>query len=284
VSTPANPAAGSYKLLNRGGSFLVRNSSGTEVPIASAAAQSVNIRASEGAGTTTLTNADIKYQRFNLSAARTVVLPTTSVLAGDVWQMINPNQFRLTIEASDNSDIIWSWGDKVTLVALINTPVTNTDWAVIDKTIIVGRLPTSVTPTISASFGTTSSEQFWWKRIDNMMNFYGSFIIGTTTAALASVSVPLGLQIDPGYLPSEGKNHLGDAFCIISGTSVAYPVNSKVVSIFEPSATDTDIYFATTVNPGNPMYDAQNASSMTATPGDMFGFNVMIPILQWREL
>lgn len=96
------------------------------------AADTANVRASEGAGTTTLTIADKPQQVFNLSAGRIVVLPTTSVLAGQIYTLTNPNAFTLTIQASDASVITTSIQTEVKVMALINTPVANTDWQVLD--------------------------------------------------------------------------------------------------------------------------------------------------------
>lgn len=249
----------------------------------SSSSNSFNIRASEGAGTTTLTSSDNNNQRFNLSADRTVVLPSTGVAQGEVWVMLNPNQFRLTIEASDNSDIVWSWGDQVELVALISTPVASTDWAVKSKTIIVGRTPVSYTPTIGG-WGTISQDEFWWKRTDNFIEVYGSFVAQSGAASLASISLPGSFQIDPNFLPAQGANNLGDTIVIVSNGAVAYPTNSKVVSLFEPSQTDTDIYFATTNNNGNPQFSAQNASAMFGVAGDIIQVYARMPIVQLREI
>lgn len=93
-------------------------------------AYTVNIRASEGTGTTTFVNADNHYQRFNLSADRTAVLPATGVLAGDVWVFYNPNAFYLTVQADDATQIDIVIGGYIALTALTNAPATFSDWSV----------------------------------------------------------------------------------------------------------------------------------------------------------
>lgn len=87
-----------------------------------------NIRASEAGGTTTLTVADDPYQIFDLSAGRTLILPTTSVLAGATYKIVNDSSFNLTVQASDASVItILAYG-SAEFVALITTPIDNGDW------------------------------------------------------------------------------------------------------------------------------------------------------------
>ena len=84
-----------------------------------------NVRASEGAGTTTLTKDDSRVQLFNLSAARDCVLPSTGVKKGHTFHLYNPNAFALTVKASDTSTIS-AGGSSFT--ALQDTPTTNSHW------------------------------------------------------------------------------------------------------------------------------------------------------------
>ena len=99
-----------------------------------------NIRASEGAGTTTLVaGTDNPSQVFNLSASRTVVLPSTGVNAGDVWVLENRAAFdmivqssaltALTVANSANQDATVQQG-YVVLRALQALPTTPAHWLV----------------------------------------------------------------------------------------------------------------------------------------------------------
>lgn len=60
-----------------------------------------NVRASEGAGTTTLVAADARHQIFNLSAARTVVLPSAGIIKGEKVVLENTGAFDLSMQSSD---------------------------------------------------------------------------------------------------------------------------------------------------------------------------------------
>jgi hypothetical protein len=98
-----------------------------------------NVRASEGAGTTTLTSTDSKWQIFNLSAARTVVLPSSGIKAGDVIRFENKGAFDLsfqssaltamTIANSSNLDPTINVGNVV-FVALVDSPTAPAHWRV----------------------------------------------------------------------------------------------------------------------------------------------------------
>lgn len=89
-----------------------------------------NVRASEGAGTTALTASDSKRQVFNLSANRTVVMPSTGVKAGDVYQIERQDATSnvLTIQSSSAATIATMISGTNELVALIDAPTSAANW------------------------------------------------------------------------------------------------------------------------------------------------------------
>ena len=105
---------------------------------------SANVRASEGSGTTTLTIADDRRQIFTLSAARTVVLPTSGIRKGEKITLENRGAFLLSIKSSDTTTLTGanvasqSVGDpsieigKVELIALQDNPTAPSHWFVSD--------------------------------------------------------------------------------------------------------------------------------------------------------
>lgn len=88
------------------------------------------IRSSEGAGTTTLTIDDFRHQVFNLSAARTVVLPTTGVKKGMKWVIENQGAFTLTVQSSNATTLATVQGTRFIGEALIDSPTTAAHWIV----------------------------------------------------------------------------------------------------------------------------------------------------------
>lgn len=139
VVGPASAVDGNVALFNGTSGKIIKDSGlpYTNIYVQNTVANG-NFRASEGAGTTTLTVADNPTQIFNLSANRNVVLPTTSVPAGRIYTISSPNAFVLTIKASDASTIVTSYAGTIKVVALIATPVTNTDWAIVSPGPVYG--------------------------------------------------------------------------------------------------------------------------------------------------
>lgn len=92
-----------------------------------------NVRASEGTGTTTLTSADNFWQVFNLSAARTVLLPSAGVTAGQRYVMQNQSSSgTLTVQSSGENTVclVDSLYSKAELIALVNSPSTAANWMI----------------------------------------------------------------------------------------------------------------------------------------------------------
>ena len=199
----------------------------------SAGNQTANIRASEGAGTTTLTNSDARIQVFNLSAARTVQLPTTGVVAGDVWEMVNPNAFILTIQSSGGNNIVKSYGSRVVVAANTNTPTTAAHWTVLEHDVIYLRSKTDFTPTFSGSIGSGGTYVAWVHRPEiSKLRVHVGVQYGTSSSGNFGVTVPFSLNI------TTAEYKLGSATC--AGWAqwfqspffgIGYPVTDSATSI-----------------------------------------------------
>ena len=81
------------------------------------------------AGTTTLTVSSNGIQVFTGSTTQTVLLPTTTVLAGASWQIINNSTGAVTVNASGGATVATvSASGQATFLALIDTPTTAAHW------------------------------------------------------------------------------------------------------------------------------------------------------------
>lgn len=119
------------------GEFLQTDGSGI-LTWATAGNQKANIRAPEGTDVV-LVNADNHYQVFDLTADINVDLPTTGVVAGDVWTIReNTGAFTLTIRSSGANTIVAQKFGTTQLVALVNTPTAATDWTIVSPGAIYG--------------------------------------------------------------------------------------------------------------------------------------------------
>jgi len=141
-------------------------------------------------GTVTLTASDRRQQLFAQTAAMTIVLPTTSILAGEIISISgNSVTYSLTIQASNLSELTIAnscnqaatIGDgNVTLMALQATPTTPAHWRVLNVqeemevtgnfigglttayTMRVQRNNFRVNASIRASTGTGSTTEFYF--------------------------------------------------------------------------------------------------------------------------
>lgn len=154
-----------------------------------------NIRGSEGAGTTTLTSSDLRTQVFNLSASRTVVLPTTGILAGEVWVLKSSGAGDLVVQASNTTQITFanagtgSVGDPtirsgtVILVPLQNTPTTPAHWSVI-SVVEMG----SFSGTITSGLSGTPAYSINYTRVGQAVTMFWNSNTGTTSGSSVTSS------------------------------------------------------------------------------------------------
>jgi len=240
----------------------------------------VNIRGSEGAGTTTLTVANSAYQRFNLSANRTVVLPSAGVTVGAVYQMINPNAFRLTIQADDLTLIVKSWGDSFTLVAKIAAPVTFSDWDVLEKSVLLARTWATYTPTFSG-MGTVTDINVRYTRVGSSLHIQGNFTVGTLSAANnPTMSLPLGLNIDTVLVFASRTSNLG-SFAQLANTASLYAAGLYGDLTYK-SDEGTDVVSLTTITTSF-LYSGGVANTLLSG-GSTITFRSEIPIAEWSEV
>lgn len=141
---------------------------------------------------TTLTDANKRTQDVNGGATINITLPTTSIKKGEIWTFYNSNVNPVYLYASDSS-VLNSTSNgsvssgkieqrgKIVVTPLIDTPVTNSDWRVLE--VLEEGL---FTPTLSGDFATTSDLRYM--RINNLVSFNCVF----TTNSLAGASATNG--------------------------------------------------------------------------------------------
>lgn len=115
------------------GSVLISKGTGTApawstLPNASNFIEGFRTQAT-AAGTTTLVYTDAYTQIFTGSAAQTVLLPTTSVLAGQQYFIVNQSTGLVTVQSSGaNTIVILGAGTSVFVTAVVATPTTAAHW------------------------------------------------------------------------------------------------------------------------------------------------------------
>jgi hypothetical protein len=237
-----------------------------------------NVRASEGGGTITLTNADNRYQTFSLSSDETVKLPTTGVFKGDIWTIINPNPYILTIQSSGANTIIKSWGSKVVLQANVNTPTTAGNWTVLEHTILYGRTWTAFSPvyTGGTTINTGATVVMWRRNGIDTMGIHSDITFSATgTSSAIGLTVPLSLTIPTADYP------LGNGSTI--GTTC----------FFHPSSTywGTAGVLSSTIVMFNSSYAISDSGGTREKPilgndvisGDVLTGDMNVKIVEWAE-
>jgi hypothetical protein len=183
-------ASGAGTRLAVGSAFKKLQSDGTNPTWSFGEAQD---NGTEGAGTTTLTIASNPNQLTTLSAARTYVLPTTSVPAGYPITITNNGDFALTINASGGTAVATLHVGTIRLVARIATPTAKADWIV--QSIISKTTYSSTFSYTGGSGGSTSgSVSIVLERAGNFVRVYAPGPVATSgtsnTAFAANTSMP----------------------------------------------------------------------------------------------
>lgn len=162
------------------------------------------------AGTTTLVVGSTFQQYFTGTTTQTVQLPTTSIVAGQSFLIVNLSTGVVTVQSSGANTVqALLPGTQCIFTAVVATPTTAANWNVDysqSSSVSQFSLPTvtdwiAYTPTISAGFGTTSSVSFFYSRQGDFLNVRGTFTSGTSAASLGSISLPGGLAIDTAKTP-----------------------------------------------------------------------------------
>lgn len=142
-------------------------------------------------GNVTLTDADNRFQEFIPGASITITMPSANIKAGETWTFVNAGNDPVQWKASDASTLDYASmvgngsvtsarmenHGVVVLQALIDTPVTNTDWLVVSVT-EDGDWTGSFTGWI------TSSSGLKYKRQNGLVTVSG--LIGSATLAINS--------------------------------------------------------------------------------------------------
>lgn len=229
-------------------------------------------------GTVVLTITDAQYQFMVPTADSIVRLPTTSIIAGDIWELTNgASAFKITVQASDATVIsVLPPKGRLALHSKIATPVTNADWAQdwCDGSFASGGLTTA---SFSASFGTVTGVQCFSKRQGSNLLMTGEFTMGTTTAAVGRITLPFGLSISTTSISSNvNRFKAGEMIQIVSSSG---SISSNLYHVTSVPSSPTLLYFSNLVAAGVYSDFTMNAQGFD---NQVFNFEMSIPISGWE--
>ncbi len=127
----------------------------------------------------------------------------------------------------------------------------------------------SWTPTFT-SFGTVTSVSSWWRRVGDTIEVRGTATAGTTSAAVASMSLPNGYTIDTSKAGSQAS------FGVFIGGSTTNPwwSNNYAAVPFYDGSDNTLVFFAKS-NSGTSLVK-QNANNI-ATAAEIMSWQFSFP-------
>lgn len=179
----------------------------------------------------------------------------------------------VSLVEGDTIDIRLANADTVN--GIPSTPVSYFNVALVSAIEPVNATLTSwaaYTPT-TQGFGTITSANFFWRRVNDTLEVKGSFVAGTTTATTAQVSLPSGLNADPSKLVSVVDGALVGTLITTQTGPVSYSVLCK-------TDTNPDVFRFGISLSGLSAQNARDAIDIV-TSGDSLSFYASVPILEW---
>lgn len=251
----------------------------------------VNIRASEGAGTTTLTASSARTQVFNPSAVRIVRLPSTNT-KGLPWIIENRGTAELEVKTPDNVTLkrIIPPGNKSEFIPLTDNATTTANWIVRGGILTT---PQSFTPTVSSPW-TVSGNVFgkMWRDNTYLEMHFGAEI----TAASGTLFLPLPTfnsrsinwrkQTTASPIINGGDSVMGDALCYRNAlpfpTQFGFPTEETgIVALF---GNRLMIFGPNAANEGGfTEWRGTSPSPISWASGDRFVVRARVNIHEWQD-
>ncbi len=258
------------------------------------------------ASTTTLTVSSKPTQVLTGSSTQTIKLPTTSVLSGDDWLIINRSTGAVTVQSSASETVVVLAGGTVGLFsALIATPTAAADWngTYLGASIASGKKVTvSNTLTLAGTDGTTMtfpSTSATVARTDAAQTFTGvqtgAFVSSTASTATSAGTLTLTISSAPTQVLTGSTTHTvklpttsvvaGQSYTVINQSSGAVTVqssgantittlaaNSGCVFIADVDTPTTDAHWTGYAITGGKVFTARNSLIVSGTDGTTMTF------------
>lgn len=229
---------------------------------------------------TTLVVTDNRVQIVTPSAARNYTLPTTSVLKGDIWTIVNlaavtSLSLQIKVKSSDGDQLATVYPQStVRLLALQDTPTDRTHWIALD------RITSSWMAFTPAGAQTTNATYTGYLRRDgqNLEMIVNCAYAGATDAVDQAITLPLSLNVDTTTILGTDVNAIcfGEGvFYDSSGGTARYPIK-----VGYGSAT-TVRYWAANATSAYASQDTTNP--VTPASGDYSRTKIIVPVTVWEN-
>jgi len=231
-------------------------------------------------GNTTLVTADNRNQFMTPSANMDLVMPTTSITAGDIWQITNGSPtYVITIKASGGTTITTLIPlARVTMHSTVSTPTLNSQW---EQDFADGSLTSGgfVAGSFSADYGTVTDVQCFLGRSGDRLIGQMEATMGTVLASPGRITLPFSLSIDTTSISTNRQRMvLGTYRKFLVGQSPF--ANAQQTGLVTADSSDaTKIYLAP--NTTASIFQDSNISDIFAN-NDIIQVDFDIPIANWK--
>lgn len=149
---------------------------------------------------------------------------------------------------------------------LIGAGISGTEWK------------NDLTFTPSAGFGTTTANDFFYRRVGDSMQVRASFAMGTVAASTAYITLPATYSVDTGKIGN--KNKIVGYYQATEGTSNWNTAQQPVGWMSVDTSAATQVYFANITNSSTTQFDTVNANAQFVT-GNTVMVEFTVPISGW---
>lgn len=140
----------------------------------------------------------------------------------------------------------------------------------------------SITPTFSSGWGTTTNTVFYYERVGSWMHLRGKFTAGTTSAALAYLSLPAGFTINYSAITTAANlGQLGTYYEQITSSSpqAFLTGGASAGALFTDGSDTSKIYFA--YRSKSVGFEQVNVSTLVNASNFTYTTDCWVPISEW---
>jgi hypothetical protein len=197
----------------------------------------------------TLTVASNSIQEFTGTLAQTVVLPTTGIVAGQQYTIINNSSGAVLVQSSSLATVATVYGGiSATFTALVAAPTTPAHWerATVDATMVSGYGPAQTTAANTLAVRDASSNLQARGFVSGLTSTATSATTVTLIASSSQLQEFTGTIAQTVVLPSTGVL-AGQSFKIINNSSMTVSVQSSTLSAILAITAGTEATFTALV-------------------------------------
>lgn len=213
------------------------------------------IRPADAGGVTlALTATDPRAQTFNVSVAKIVTLPTTGVLAGEVWLIENVGTANVTVQSSGGTTLANVLGTKCFARALIAAPTTAAHWTIFNP----GEVITAAVQGVNAAASNTNVQVLSITVLPGKWKISGTLVTNRSLATIAAGNQNLKYSLTT-TSAADGTGRGKELYPVNGALPIDYTDMTLPVHGYSVNVTVATTYYLNAANKytaGTPNWDA----------------------------